>query len=46
MTEPPLHDAPDRTGVVDPQAGPLEQLLDDAVEAEIELRHETSYGEA
>jgi len=46
MAEPPLHDPPDRPAVLDPSAGPLEQLLDDAVEAEIELRHETSYGAA
>jgi uncharacterized protein (TIGR02611 family) len=46
MTDPPLPDHPDRSSVLDPHAGPIEQLLDDAVEAEIELRHETSYGEA
>ena len=46
MDEPPLADAQDRAQVLDPDAGPLEQLLDDAVEAEIELRHEASYREA
>jgi uncharacterized protein (TIGR02611 family) len=43
MAEPPLHDPVDHSPVLDPHAGPFEQLLDDAVEAEIELHHETSY---
>src|SRR5262249_41586601 len=46
MTETPPRDPVDPaapSAVLDPHAGPFEQLLDDAVEAEIELHHEASY---
>jgi Putative transmembrane protein (PGPGW) len=46
MAEPPLTARPDRARILDPHAGPLEQILDDAVEAEIELEHETTVVEA
>jgi hypothetical protein len=44
--EPAPRDPVDASAVLDPDAGPLGQLLDDAVEAEIELHHEASYREA
>ncbi|HVN52222.1 MAG TPA: PGPGW domain-containing protein [Acidimicrobiales bacterium] len=46
MAEPPLTDPLDRPQILDPDAGPLGQLLDDAVEAEIELRHQRSFRDA
>ena len=36
----------ERRDVRDPDAGPFEQLLDDAVEAELELEHESSFRDA